>query len=269
MLVHASRWVLSAFLFSGIVLCAQSAPPNPNQSRDQLPNSPGASRQEQHEEEKQEQKQRILGIIPNFGTTSRRDARPLTPRGKFRLFYRSAFDPMQFALVGFQAGISQAQDGFPAYGQGAAGYGKRFGAAFADQVSSGFFGNFLYPVLLKQDPRYFRLGEGSFKHRFGYALLQEVYCRTDKGGRSFAWSNVLGAFTSGGLSNLYYPQEDRGLGLTMNRSAIAIGYGSLQGLLDEFYPDIVQRVFHRRENGPSVPKPKSGAKSHQQSKEQD
>jgi hypothetical protein len=81
----------------------------------------------------------------------------------------------------------------------------------------------------------------------GYALLQEVICHTDKGGRSFAWENVLGAFTTGGVSNLYYPPAERGLGLTMSRSAIAVGYGSLGGLVDEFYPDISHWLFHRHE----------------------
>jgi hypothetical protein len=120
----------------------------------------------------------------------------------------------------------------------------------ADEVSGGFWANYFYPVLLKQDPRYFRLGEGTVRHRFGYALVQEFICRTDQGGRSFAWENLLGAFTTGGVSNLYYPPAERGAGLTLSRSAIAIGYGSLGGLVDEFYPDISRRLFHRRERGP-------------------
>jgi len=202
---------------------------------------------DEHEIERQEQSQRMLGVIPNFGTTSRHDAPPLSPKGKFRLFYKSAFDPVELSVVGLQAGLSQAEDEFPEYGQGAAGFGKRYGATLADEVSSGFFANYFYPVLLKEDPRYFRLGQGSIKRRLGYALLQEVDCHTDKGGRSFAWANVLGAFTAGGLSNAYYPQAERGFGLTMSRSAIAIGYGSLGGLVDEFYPDISHWLFHRHQ----------------------
>lgn len=202
--------------------------------------------------EKEEQSQRLLGVIPQFGTTSRQNAPPLTPSGKFHLFVKSAFDPVEFGMVGFQAAISQSQNEFPEYGQGASGFGKRYGAAFADQVSTGFFANYLYPVLLKEDPRYFRLGEGSVKHRLGYALLQQVVCHTDKGRRSFSWENVLGAFSAGALSNAYYPSAERGFGLTMSRSAIAIGYGSLGGLVDEFYPDISRRVFHRHQKLPGV-----------------
>jgi hypothetical protein len=101
--------------------------------------------------------------------------------------------------------------------------------------------------VLKEDPRYFRLGEGTIKRRFFYSLLQEVDCRTDAGRRTICWENILGAFTAGGLSNAYYPPAERGAELTLSRSAIAIGYGSLGGLAEEFYPDISHRLFHRRE----------------------
>ena len=209
--------------------------------------NPGEKTQAEKRLEREEQSHRMLGVIPDFGTTSRHDASPLTSGQKFHLFAKSAFDPVELSVVGLQAGLSQAEDEFPEYGQGATGYGKRYGATLADEVSSSFWANYFYPVLLKQDPRYFRLGEGTIKHRVLYALWQEVNCRTDKGGRTFAWENVLGAFTTGALSNVYYPPAERGLGLTMSRSAISIGYGSLGGLVDEFYPDIAQRLFHRHD----------------------
>lgn len=200
--------------------------------------------------EKKEQSQRMLGVVPQFAVTDRRNAPPLAPKEKFHLFVKSAFDPVEFGLVGFQAGLSQAEDEFPEYGQGAAGYGKRYGAAFADQVSSGFFSNYFYPVLFKEDPRYFRLGKGSTMHRVGYALMQEVVCHTDAGGRSFGWSNTLGALSAGGLSNLYYPENERGFALTMSRAGIAMLYGSLGGLADEFYPDLDRKFIHRHAKNP-------------------
>ena len=200
----------------------------------------------EEELQKKEQSQRILGVIPQFGVTNRRDAPPLSEEQKFRLFVRTAFDPVQFAIVGFQAGLGQAENSFAEYGQGVSGYAKRYGAAFADQVSSGFFSNFAYPVLLKEDPRYFRLGEGTIQHRVLYSLAQEFVCRTDKGTRRFNFSNILGAFTAGGISNVYYPPPNRGFGLTMSRSGISLLYGSLGGLVDEFWPDIDQKLFHRK-----------------------
>jgi hypothetical protein len=234
--------IIVLFFFCSTALSAQNS---------QSPPAPRPKSPDEQAVEKREQSQRMLGVIPNFGTTNRRDAPPLSPKAKFRLFYRSAFDPVELSVVGLQAGLSQANNEFPEYGQGAAGFGKRYGSTLADEVSSGFFSNYFYPVLLKEDPRYFRLGTGSIKHRMGYALYQEIICRTDKGSRSFAWGNILGAFSSGGLSNLYYPQAERGFGLTMSRSAIAIGYGSLGGLVDEFYPDISRRLFHRHQKSPA------------------
>jgi hypothetical protein len=200
---------------------------------------------DEKEIQKKEQSQRILGVAPQFGMTSRMNAPALTTGEKFHLWVKSSFDPFEYAAAGFQAGISQAENEFPGYGQGAAGYGKRYGASLADQVSSNFFANFAYPALLKEDPRYFRLGQGSIKHRIIYSLEQEFVCHTDKGGRDFNWSNVLGAFTSGTLSNAYYPSTDRGVGLTFSRSAISLAYGSAGGLIDEFWVDISHKLFHK------------------------
>ena len=188
----------------------------------------------------------MLGVVPLFWVTSRQNAPPLTPGQKSHLTIKQITDPFTFVASGFQAGLSQATDEFPGYGQGAAGYGKRYGATFADQASSQFFSNFFYPVLLKEDPRYFRSGQGTIKRRIGYSLTQEFVCHTDAGGRAFNWSNALGAFTTGSLSNIYYPSTDRGFGLTMSRSAIALAYGSAGGIVQEFWPDIQRKAFHKQ-----------------------
>lgn len=246
-------------------------PPTP---RPAAPSPPVKSKEEE-EIERREQSRRVLGVLPQFGVTSRQDAPPLSPHEKFHLFAKSAFDPVTIGVVGLQAGISQAQNEFPAYGQGAQGYGKRFGASFADSIAAGFFSNFFYPTLLREDPRYFRLGQGSFPRRFLYSLKQEVVCHTDKGGRSFHFSNVLGAFTSGAISNIYYPgttlirtipatatipavpvyQNERGASLTVSRAAIALGFGTIGGLFDEFWPDIHHKLFERHKKPASSPAP--------------
>ena len=272
----ASLWLsLTAVLCAACGICAaqdkkpqdQSDPtPSPRPTTPHPETNPGGKTEDERKIERREQSQRVLGVLPQFGVTSRQDAPPLTPHEKFHLFAKSAFDPVTIGVVGLQAGLSQAQNEFPAYGQGAQGYGKRFGASLADSVSSGFFSNYAYPVLLKEDPRYFRLGEGSVGHRVWYGLKQEFVCHTDKGGRAFNFSNVLGAFTSGAISNLYYPgntlirtipatatspavpvyENDRGVALTLSRTSIALGYGIIGGLFDEFWPDIQKRIFHKR-----------------------
>jgi hypothetical protein len=228
-----------------------SAPAHPPSAETQAPAKPDAK---DKDEDKKEQSSRVLGVLPQFAVTNRQDAPPLTTGEKFHLFRKSAFDPVEFGLVGLQAGISQAEDEFPGYGQGAQGYGKRYGAAFADEVSAGFWSNFFWSSVLKEDPRYFRLGEGTFKHRFFYSIKQEIVCHTDKGGRSFSFENVLGAFSAGTLSNVYYPSGDRGVTLTMSRSSIALAYGSLGGLVDEFWPDVQRRLFHKHHDAPPAPK---------------
>ena len=234
-------------------------------SSEQAEAKPGTKSEEEKQIERKEQSRRVLGVIPDFGMTNRQNASPLTPGEKFHLFAKSAFDPAMIVVAGLQAGLSQEKNEFPGYGQGAQGYGKRYGASLADEVSAGFFTNYLYPVLFKEDPRYFRLGEGSFRHRLFYGVKQEFICHTDKGGRSFNYSTMLGAFTSGALSNLYYPgntlvrtrpatattpaipvyEDNRGAVLTLSRASIALGYGVIGSLFDEFWPDVHRKLFRR------------------------
>jgi hypothetical protein len=249
--------------------------PRPAAPTSQSQTNSGTKSEEEKQIEEKEQSQRVLGVIPDFGVTSRQNASPLTSAEKFHLFAKSAFDPATIGIVGLQAGLSQGENEFPAYGQGAQGYGKRFGASLADEVSAGFWTNYVYPTLLKEDPRYFRRGEGSFADRFVYSLVQEIVCHTDRGGRSFAFSNVLGAFTSGAISNLYYPgntlirtipatsttpampvyENDRGALLTLSRAAIALGYGTIGGVFDEFWPDIQRRFSRKHKSKAGRPRP--------------
>jgi len=232
------------------------SPASPSAGTNQTAPAQGGMSTAQTEEEirKREQSQRILGVVPMFGVTSRHHPPPLTPGQKFYLFLKGNIDPFNWATLGIQAGISQAQNNFPEYGQGTSGYAKRYGAALADSTSTGFFGGFLYPVLLKEDPRYFRLGEGTIPRRIVYSMTQEFVGRKDSGGRTVNFSNILGGFTAGGLSNLYYPSNDRGFGLTVSRVGISFLYGSTGGIISEFWPDIDRAVFHKKVANPP-PKP--------------
>jgi hypothetical protein len=203
--------------------------------------------EEEVEKQRLEQSYRVMGVLPMFDTTSRPDAKPLASAEKFHLFVKSVSDPMAFVMVGMQARISQLRNSFPAYGQGATGYLTYYGAAMADSVESNFFSNFFYPVLFKQDPRYFRLGQGGFRRRTVHALLQEFKARKDSGGETFHYSNVLGALTAGGIANAYYPGSSRGFGLTMDRTGIALLNGSLGGMLAEFWPDVQRKLFKNKQ----------------------
>ena len=208
---------------------------------------------------KQEEKQRALGVVPMFGMTNVRNAPPLTTKQKFQLMARTLYDPFTFVAAGLTAGVGQATNSFASYGQGASGYGKRYGAALADGADSNLWSNFIYPTLFKQDPRYFRVGEGPIKPRIYSAIKQEFVARKDSGGYTFHYSNVLGAFTAGTISNTYYPPSDRGVGLTVSRASLALGYGCIGDFFLEFWPDIEQKLFHKHENQAHPTEPQGDA----------
>lgn len=189
--------------------------------------------------------ERILFVVPAFGVTNRQNAPALNPTEKFSLAARQVFDPFVWISTGIQAGISQANNEFPQYGQGTAGYSRRYGAAMLDAVDGGFSST-AFCVLLKQDPRYFRIGQGPIKHRIFYSLKQQFLAKGDNGKRQFNWANVLGTFASGAISNAYYPAPKRGFGLTMNRSGVSLLWGFTGELADEFWPDVKRKLlFHK------------------------
>lgn len=196
----------------------------------------------------EEKKQRMLGIVPIYGMTNYQYAPALTKGQKFDLMIRAYATPFPYLSAGFQAGISQASNSFEGYGQGASGYGKRFGSAFVDGFDSGFFSNYFYPVLFKQDPRYFRLGNGSTKKRRFVSVFEQEFVTKKDSDRSpvFNYSNVFGALTAGGISNAYYPQEERGFGLTMSRTAVSFGWGIVGDFVLEFWPDVSHKLRHKR-----------------------
>jgi len=176
----------------------------------------------------------------------------MSPGQKFELAAKSALDPFTFAVVGVDAGLNQAQNEFSGYGQGAKGYAKRFGASYADSFNGTMLGNALFPVLLKQDPRYFRKGTGSFGGRVLYALASTVRCKNDDGKWAPNYSNVLGNVAAGGISNLYYPAADRGPGLVFGRALTVTAEGAIGAVFVEFWPDISRKFFvkHRGKDLP-------------------
>lgn len=183
---------------------------------------------------KDEEKQRVLGVIPNFYVTYNPAAAPLHPKQKFELAWRATLDPVSFGLTGAIAGIEQATNSFSGYGQGAQGYGKRYGAAYADLVTSTFIGSAILPSLWKQDPRYFYRGTGSRRSRFFYAIANAVICKGDNGHWQANYSALLGTLAAGGISNLYYPESDRDVTVTFENTLIQIGAAAANNVLQEF-----------------------------------
>jgi hypothetical protein len=139
-----------------------------------------------------------------------------------------------FGITGAIAGAQQATNAFKGYGQGAQGFGKRYGASYADIVTSTFIGGAILPSLLKQDPRYYYRGTGTFHSRFWYAISQTFICKGDNGKWQFNYSSILGSLAAGGISNAYYPDTDRGAGLTFENFGIGLGATAGVNLLQEF-----------------------------------
>lgn len=197
-----------------------------------------------------EEKQLLLGVVPNYYVTYVPEAEPLNRRQKFQLGWKFAINPFSFGIAGFIAGFEQANNSFSGYGQGAQGYAKRFAATYADFASGTLFGNVVFPILLKQDPRYFYKGTGSKKSRFLYAVANAVICKGDNGHWQPNYSSILGSLAAGGLSNVYYPAANRnGVGLTFENTLIGIGGSALGGVVEEFFSK--RLTPHARDPQPS------------------
>jgi hypothetical protein len=199
---------------------------------------------------REQEKQRVLGVIPNFYVSYVPNAAPLTPKQKFELAWKTTVDPVTFGLNGAIAGIQQAQNDFPGYGQGAQGFAKRYGASYADLATETFIGGAILPSLLKQDPRYFYKGSGSKRSRFLYAIANAVICKGDDGRWQANYSGILGSIAAGGISNLYYPAQDRnGAALTFENALIEVGETAAANLLQEF---VVRRLTPGASTHPPV-----------------
>ena len=178
--------------------------------------------------------QRIGNVIPNFYSTYDWNAPPMQAKQKFQLSMRAIFDPVSFLAVAGIAGAEQYKDVFPTYGGGIEGYGKRYGAAFANHVSGTLLGRAVYPAIFHQDPRYFYKGKGSIRSRALYAISAAVIARGDDGQWKPNYSRVLGNFSAAAISNLYYPTSDRGASLVIFNGLAGTGADAVSNLIREF-----------------------------------
>jgi hypothetical protein len=193
------------------------------------------------EQMRAEEKQRLFGAIPDFYTSYVWNAAPLSTKQKFSLAARTGFDPMAFIGISLAAGIEHARNSYSEYGQGGEGYAKRWGALFATERTSDFFGRAVFPSLFHQDPRYFYQGSGSTWSRIGHAVGYAVVARSDSGRVMPNYSSLLSSISSGALSNLYYPASSRGAGLIFANAAIGIAERAGRNLVREF---ILKRFTH-------------------------
>jgi hypothetical protein len=204
-----------------------------NPSRDSLARTTGAAKP------RAKRKERLFGVLPNNLTVGNAaKVPPLTSGGKFKLVAKNAFDPVIFPFVGFIALIGQAQNSDPGYGQGAAGYAKRYGASLGDSTIGTFMTGAVFPSVFEQDPRYYRLGDGGFGRRAGYSITRILITRSDSGHRQFNGSEIAGNFVAAGISNVYHPASDRSFQNTLKGWGTDTGWDLVANLSQEFWPDI-------------------------------
>jgi hypothetical protein len=204
------------------------------------------------EEVKEQEHQRVLGFIPNFYVTYHPDAPPLTTKLKYKLAWRSSVDPVNIFGTAFFAGLQQAGDEYPEFGQGAQGYGKRYGTAYADVIASTFLSGAFFPSLLKQDPRYFYKGSGSMRSRIWRAVSNSIICKGDNGRWQANYSNIAGSFAGAAVSSTYYPTTNQA-SVVLSNGFIRMGESSLAGVMQEF----VVRKFVRQSKRQAMDRPET------------
>lgn len=194
------------------------------------------------------QTRRILGIIPNFRSVSvDQKLPPQSVNDKFKETSEDAFDYSDFVFVGMLAGIAQAENSFPEFHQGAAGYGRYYWHTLADQVDEDYQVEFIFPVVLHQDSRYYTLGRGGFLKRTAYSFSRILITRTDSGGATFNASEVIGAGAAAGISDFYYPSIERTWTKTGQRWLVNVGLDGATFIFKEYWPDLNSRFFHQKD----------------------
>ena len=211
---------------------------------------PVAPEQTQHqiaeEQLKEQEKQRLAGVLPEFNVSYLSDAASLSAGQKMNLALRISTDKITIAFAVVTAGYHEAADDISNAPWGAKGFAERSGIAYLDTFDGTMIGNGILPSLLHQDPRYFRLGHGSVLHRALYAASSSVICKHDNTHRwEPNYSNVLGNIAAGGLSTLYYPRGNSGVGLVFSTAMIQTAEGTMITIAQEFWPDISRKFFHK------------------------
>jgi hypothetical protein len=189
---------------------------------------------------------RAFGVLPNYGTVEGSTPfTPLTSRQKLRIATKDTIDGPSYAMAGLFAGLYQLEDQNPSFGQGMKGYARRYVSAIADQDIGNYMTEGFLPVLLSEDPRYFRRGTGSVKGRILYAASRVALAKTDKGNPTFNFSEFLGNGVTASIGNAYYPDEV-GLVPTLTRMFTQIGTDAVSNVLKEFWPDVKRKFFKHK-----------------------
>lgn len=233
----------------------QSSPPTSNVATTPLPDKPTAiapdqapDAQNKKDDSEGKQTKRMLWVVPNFGAVDAHEQLPpLSTREKFKLAAQdSVTDYSSYTWAGILAGQAMLLNSDPELGRGIKGYGRYYWRTFTDGVSGTFFTEAIVPAITHEDPRYYTLGQGGFFRRTGYAISRAFVTKTDSGGTSFNWSELAGNGLEAGLSNAYYPPQERGLSQTALNWGTQMESAVLNHVFQEFWPDIRKNVFRQK-----------------------
>jgi hypothetical protein len=197
----------------------------------------------------QPEDKRILWIIPNYRTSpSLRPYNPLTAEEKFKIATQDSFDRGTAGLAVLFAGEAQLTNATPEFGQGAKGYGRYMGTSYADFVIGDMMTEAIYPIMLHQDPRYFRRGTGSTWSRLASAAGQIFWTHTDSDHGQFNFSEVIGNSTAVAISTTYYP-NNRTATESVSKLGVQLGVDMAANILKEFWPDINRELSRKHPVG--------------------
>jgi hypothetical protein len=197
------------------------------------------------------QDKRIMGVLPNYRTADGTlPFHPITAKYKLTIAAKDSFDWPNYIIGGIFAGLGQADNSHPSFGQGVVGFAHRYGTSYADQVIGNMLTEGFMPIAFHEDPRYFRKVHGSVARRLGYSLTRVLITKTDSGRTTFNFAEVVGNGMGASIANLYYADE-RGFSDTLSRMATQIATDSLSNLLKEFWPDIKRRI-HKNKVDPAL-----------------
>jgi hypothetical protein len=236
----------------------QQPPANPPASATPKPAAPKNNDKDQKPSTADEQsgtsKDRLFFALPNFLTVENAGkVPPLSTKQKFKVVALGSFDKVEFGWYAVLSGIGQAENSEPGYGQGAQGYGKRYGAALADGTIENFMTQAILPSVFRQDPRYFAMGKGGFWHRAGYAASRIFITRGDSGNKQFNVSEIVGSAIAAGISTYsYHPGADRTVDNSLKVWGTQVGYDTITIVIKEFWPDI-RRAISKKKNASATP----------------
>jgi hypothetical protein len=246
--VTVMRYLLIAlgFLLGSIAVMGQETSPLPDAPKSSQTQSNPEQNGRRSDDSEGQQTKRIFWIIPNYRAVSASTKLPpLSTKATFILATQDSFDYSSFIIAGLLAGYGQVTNSTPEFHQGAAAYGRYYWHSFADQAVGNYFTEAIIPAVTREDPRYYTLGSGGFLHRTGYAISRLFITRTDSGGNTFNFSEIGGNLMAAGVSDFYYPSQERTFGKTAAKWGTQIGVDGIGNLLKEFWPDIRQTLLRQ------------------------